>query len=147
MSGICGWFDPGGTAPAPAQSIAAMAAPLVRFDASHVRSASATFGAVAAAGGDADVVQDGDRLVAVWGRARFTDAELAALAGHQGTAHALAHGYEARGSGVLASLSGEFAVAVLSRRRGEALLAVDRIGTRPLCYCVAGGKLVFGFFG
>jgi asparagine synthase (glutamine-hydrolysing) len=144
MSGICGWFDPDGTAPAPAQSIAAMTGPLARFDASQVRSASAAFGAVAAAGNDADVVQDGDRLVAVWGRARFTDAELAALAGRQGAAHALAHGYEARGSSVLASLSGEFAVAVLSRRRGEALLAVDRIGTRPLCYCVAGGKLVFG---
>ena len=143
MSGICGWFDRDGGAAA-SQSVSAMAGPLTRFDGSAVRSASAAFGAVAAAGSDADVLQDGDRLVAVWGKPRFTGAELAALAGRQGVAHALAHGYEAEGSGVLASLSGEFAVAVLSRRRGEAMLAVDRIGTRPLCYCIVGGKLVFG---
>ena len=143
MSGICGWFDRDGGGAA-SQSVSAMAEPLTRFDGSAVRSASAAFGAVAAAGGDADVVQDGDHLVAVWGKPRFSDADLAALAGRQGVAHALAHGYEAMGGGVLASLSGEFAVAVLSRRRGEALLAVDKIGTRPLCYCIAGGKLVFG---
>src|SRR5215470_13538121 len=143
MSGICGWFDRDGSGPA-APTLAGMTAPLTRFDRSAVRTASAAFGAVAAAGGDGDVFQDGERLVAVWGKVRFTDKELASLAGRHGTAHALAHGYEAKGSGVLAALSGEFALAILNRRRGEALLAVDRIGTRPLCYCIAGGRLVFG---
>src|SRR5215467_782227 len=124
MSGICGWFDRAGGG-ATAQSVAAMAEPLTRFDGSVARTASAAFGAVAAAGSDADVFQDADRLVAVWGKLRFTDSELAALAGRHGAAHALAHGYEAKGSGVLPALSGEFALAIVDVRRGEALLAVD----------------------
>jgi len=79
MSGLCGWFNcerPGSVDP---QVIATMGAPLCRFDGSAVRSASADFGsvAVAAAGSDADVFQNGEQLVAVWGRSRLTDVELA----------------------------------------------------------------------
>ncbi|HKW36655.1 MAG TPA: asparagine synthase, partial [Burkholderiales bacterium] len=126
MSGLCGWFDTERGSASP-QAIAAMAAPLNRFDASAVRSASAAFGAVAAAGSDADVFQDGDTVAAVWGRARFSDPDLAALAERHGAAHALARGYEREGSGVLAGVSGACAVAVL-KGRGEAMLAIDRMG-------------------
>ena len=142
MSGLCGWFDTERGSASP-QAIAAMAAPLNRFDASAVRSASAAFGAVAAAGSDADVFQDGDTVAAVWGRARFSDPDLAALAERHGAAHALARGYEREGSGVLAGVSGACAVAVL-KGRGEAMLAIDRMGTRPLCYGLVGRALVFG---
>lgn len=144
MSGICGWFDRGRGGSADPQVIAAMAVPLNRFDGSAVRTASAAFGAVAAAGSDSDVFQDGERLVAVWGKARFADADLAALAERHGVAHALARGYERKGSAVLGDISGACTVAVLDGRAGEAMLAIDRMGTRPLCYCVVAGKLVFG---
>jgi asparagine synthase (glutamine-hydrolysing) len=142
MSGLCGWFAAGAESAGP-QVIAAMAAPLKRFDGSAVRSAHAAFGAVAAAGRNADVFQDGERLAAVWGKARFADAELAALAARDGLARALAIGYERKGDAVLTSLSGAFAVAILCARSGEAVLAVDRMGTHPLCYAVAAGRLVF----
>jgi asparagine synthase (glutamine-hydrolysing) len=124
--------------------IAAMAAPLNRFDGSKVQSASVGFGAVAAAGHGADVFQDGEWLAAVWGRPRFADPELIALATRHGAARALAQGYGRKGSGVLDDLAGAFAVAILDGRRGEAMLAIDRMGTYPLCYGVVATKLVFG---
>jgi len=144
MSGLCGWFDPKRSGPADARVIATMGTPLSRFDGSALRSASAGFGAVAAAGADIDILQDDHQLVAVWGRAHFADANLAALARQHGIARALAEGYARKGTDVLAALSGTFAVAILDSRGGEAMLAIDRMGTRPLCYSVAGDKLVFG---
>jgi asparagine synthase (glutamine-hydrolysing) len=144
MSGLCGWFDRTRAGLADPQLIATMAAPLNRFDGSTVRSVSAGFGAVAAAGGDADVFEDEGRLVAVWGRMQFTDTEFAALAQRHGVARALSQGYARKGTDVLAALSGAFALAVLDGRGGEGVLAIDRMGTRPLCYSVAGDKLVFG---
>jgi asparagine synthase (glutamine-hydrolysing) len=144
MSGLCGWFDHdrGGAAGPPI--IAAMAVPLNRFDGSTVRSASTAFGAIAAAGGNASVFQDEERLVAVWGQARFADADLATLAERDGVANALAQGYARKGTGVLTALSGAFALAILHDRSGEAVLAIDRMGTHPLCYGVVSGTLVFG---
>jgi asparagine synthase (glutamine-hydrolysing) len=144
MSGLCGWFDCERAGSVDPQVIAAMAAPLNRFDGCTVRSASAGFGAVAAAGTALDIFQDDHQLVGVWGRARFADTKLAALAQRHGVARALAQGYARRGPDVLAALTGVFALAILDGRSGEAMLAIDRIGTRPLCYSVAPGTLVFG---
>ena len=121
-----------------------MAATLHRFDGSAVRSASTGFGAVAATGGGADVFQEGEWLVAVWGNARFADKDLAEHAKRYGVARALAQGYARRGSGVLTAISGACALAVLDGGRGEAILAIDRMGTRPLCYSVVADRLVFG---
>ena len=144
MSGLCGWFRPERGGIADPRSIAAMAAPLKRFDGSTTHSASADFGAVAAAGGSASVFQDGERLVAAWGKLCFADGDLTALAQRHSTAHALAHGYARRGTQVLATLRGAFALAILDGRGGEAMLAIDRMGTVPLCYGDAAGALVFG---
>ena len=144
MSGLCGWFHGGHTGPASPEVIAGMAAAIKRFDGSTVHSASTDFGAVAAAGGNASVFQDNERLVAVWGNARFADADLAALAQRHGVARALEQGYARKGSGVLAALSGACALAILDGRGGEAVLAIDRMGTRPLCYCMVADRLVFG---
>ena len=136
MSGMCGWFgsrrgaDPG--------LIAAMAAPLGRFDGAIPRSAGAAFGAVAVAGPGPEIWCDDHRMVAVWGHARLAHAE------RDGLASALAEGHARKGTGVLDSLSGDFAVAVLDARSGEALLAIDRMGARPMYYATVDGTLVFG---
>jgi asparagine synthase (glutamine-hydrolysing) len=134
MSGLCGWFNSERAGSVDPQVIASMGAPLTRFDGGTVRSAAAGFGAVAAAGSDLDIFQDDRQIIAVWGRMRFTDAELAALA----------QGYARKGTDVLAGLSGAFSVAILDGRSGEAVLAIDRMGVRPLCYCVIADRLVFG---
>jgi asparagine synthase (glutamine-hydrolysing) len=144
MSGLCGWFCSERVSPASPDVIASMAAPLNRFDGCTVRCASAGFGAVAVTGTDLNIFQDDYQLVAIWGRMRFTDAELSALAQRHGTAHALARGYARKGTDVLGALSGAFALAVLDGRGGEAMLAIDRMGTHPLCYSVAAGTLMFG---
>ncbi|HYM86034.1 MAG TPA: asparagine synthase-related protein, partial [Pseudoxanthomonas sp.] len=145
MSGLCGWFDLGRPDAANA-NIDAMAATLARFDGTPVRSKSAEWGAVATAarGANGDVFQDGHRLAAVCGRARFSDARLADLAQRQGVACALAEGYVQKGTEVLKVLAGSFSLAILDRSSGKALLAIDRMGTRALCYTTEGGKLVFG---
>jgi asparagine synthase (glutamine-hydrolysing) len=142
MSGICGWI--GDARAAGPRVIDTMGAALNRVDDSAVRSASALFGAVAMTSGDADVFHDDGQLVVVWGRARFTDVELAELAKRHGVAQALAQGYARKRTDVLTGLSGTFALAILDGRSGEAVLAIDRMGTRPLCYCVVAGTLVFG---
>jgi asparagine synthase (glutamine-hydrolysing) len=144
MSGVCGWFNPKRSGSADPQVIATMGAPLSRFDGSTARSASAAFGAVAGAGTDLDIFQDDHQLVAVWGRAHLADADLAALAQHHGVARALAQGYDRKGPDTLLALAGAFALAILDRRSGEAMLAIDRMGTRPLCYGIVAGTLVFG---
>jgi asparagine synthase (glutamine-hydrolysing) len=66
------------------------------------------------------------------------------LAQRLGVARALAQGYGRKGTGVLTALSGACAFAILDGRGGEAVLAIDRMGTRPLCYCVVADRLVFG---
>src|SRR6267143_5142420 len=114
MSGLCGWFDPGGRDAANAD-IDAMAATLARFDASPVRSKSAEWGAVATAarGANGALFQDGERLAAVYGRARFSDARLADLAQRHGLARALAEGYVQKGTEMLKALGGSFSLAIL----------------------------------
>jgi asparagine synthase (glutamine-hydrolysing) len=143
MSGLCGWFHAARSGPAGPEVIAAMAAAIKR-EGGTVRSASTDFGAVAASGDGATVFQDKGRLIAVWGQARFADPDLASLAQHHGAAHALAQGYARQGSGAVAGVSGACAFAILDGRSGEAVLAIDRAGARPLCYCLVAGTLVFG---
>ncbi|MEO8132508.1 MAG: asparagine synthase-related protein [Betaproteobacteria bacterium] len=126
-----------------------MAAPLARFDRSVVRSASARFGAVAVAvtpGDHADLYRSEEQLAAVWGRPRFADGDLARFAEHHGNAHALAEGYGRKGNEIFTAMTGSFALAIQNIRRGEAeaVLATDRMGTRPLAYSVIGKKLAFG---
>ena len=145
MSGVCGWFDPNPRGSSSAD-IATMAATLARFDASPVRTQSAPWGAVALAAREAngDLCQDGERLVVVCGRARLSDARLAGLAHGRGIARAIATGYAEKGAEILKLLTGSFSLAILDGAARKALLAIDRMGTRSLCYAGDGHKLVFG---
>jgi asparagine synthase (glutamine-hydrolysing) len=70
-------------------------------------------------------------LVAIEGRSRGPDAtELARL-------------YARHGPQCLEQVSGSFALAIVDSRTGNALLAVDRMGTRGLCYANPAGKMIF----
>ena len=145
MSGLCGWFDPAGRGPGHA-NIGVMAATLTRFDASPARTKAAPWGAVAVAArdADADLYQDGDRLVAVYGRARLADGRLSDSARRQGLARAIAEGYAERGAEILKLLAGSFSLAILDGAARKALVATDRMGTRPLCYTADARRVVFG---
>jgi asparagine synthase (glutamine-hydrolysing) len=146
MSGLCGWMAADRAATAAPEAITGMAARLTRYDGSPARVAAAEFGAVAASaiGNDADVFRNEDVLVAISGRPRFTDRDLAEHAQRHGVAAALAHAYVRRHTDVFAALSGSFALALLDSHSREAVLAIDRTGTQPLCYGARGQQLVFG---
>ncbi len=55
----------------------------------------------------------------------------------------LVHGYEEWGTSMPERLNGMFAFAVLDRRRGELVLARDRMGIKPLHYAIDGRRLLF----
>jgi asparagine synthase (glutamine-hydrolysing) len=125
MSGLCGWFsdDPA------ALPIVDMAAPLRRFDNAPLRTGSHAAGAVALAAGldCANLYHEDGLLIAMWGE----------------RVDGLARLWRSDGVKACAALSGAFAFALLDERKGEALLAIDRSGIRPLCYQMVGRTLVF----
>ena len=58
-------------------------------------------------------------------------------------AEAIVHGYEEWGDRVVERLNGQFAFAIVDRRRRRVLLARDRFGVRPLFYAIRNGTLWF----
>jgi len=126
MSGLCGWFsrEPG------ALPVLDMAAPLRASAGVPVRCAAHGLGAVALAGAPGLYHEDG-LLIACWGE----------------RPEALARLWRSHGAKACAALSGRFAFALLDERRAEALLAVDRCGTRPLYYQMVGRTLLFASSG
>ncbi len=86
----------------------------------------------------------GNLIAAVEGRARWLSPSLATVAARDGHAAALAEAYKVHGSGCLREIHGPVAIAVIDTRDGVGLLAVDRLGIRPMCYANPPGQLVFG---
>ena len=82
-------------------------------------------------------------LAAVEGRVRWGTPDLDALARQSGDAAALAESYRRHGSKCLEQMSGPFAVAVIDAHSMSGLLAIDRLGTRTMCYANPSGGLVF----
>jgi asparagine synthase (glutamine-hydrolysing) len=95
--------------------------------------------------GDGDFYSNnhGD-VAAIWGKVKFADGDLAQVARSFGEARALAQGFSRNGAEVVRGLSGNFALAILSSKSREAVLATDHFGTHPLFYTVDQGPLVFG---
>ncbi|WP_317202240.1 asparagine synthetase B family protein [Janthinobacterium sp.] len=141
MSGLCGWIGHG--APDNRALIEAMGAPLTRFDRSRLHTLQGGASAAAAAGADGSVhvwQRDG-LLIALWGDARLRDGALLRDAGSLGAA--LATLWPQGPERLCAALTGVFALCLLDDKAGEALLAVDRMGTHPMAWQMAGETLVF----
>jgi len=143
MSGLCGWI--GGGALDEQAVIAAMAAPLARFDGSLPRTASSrrSAAAVAASAESVHVARHGGVIAAVWGRAGARSEPLAYAIAADGLALALAQAWPLPPQELCATLSGSFALCILDEARGEALLAVDRMASKPLSWQLSGETLVF----
>ena len=92
----------------------------------------------------ASVTTAGPLAVAVEGRVRWNDPELAAIDGKQGSAAAMAEAYARHGDACLRLMSGPFAVAIIDGDGANGLIAVDRMGRRTMCYANPPGRLVFG---
>lgn len=146
MSGLCGWTGYGAAATDNRQLVERMAGALARFDASGIQVAAGGESALAVAADreSAHVYQKEGLLVAVCGQAGFKDARLAQLARAEGVAKALAEGWREQGAQVFAGLSGAFVLCILDENAGEAVLAIDRMGTQPLSYQISGKGMIFG---
>ncbi len=146
MSGLCGWLnvarDPAAERPDTTRRMAAeLPQPQGLAFETHSR------GLVSSAGHDSSVAADADAmlLAAISGKPRWNEPELAAAAARDGDAAALLAAYRRHGDGLLRTISGAFALSVIDERGDRALLAVDRMGIRPLCYALtADSGIVFG---
>jgi asparagine synthase (glutamine-hydrolysing) len=146
VSGLCGWIGYSGALADNRQLAERMAGALARFDASSIQTlAGGKSGlAVAANRESAHVYQKEGLLVALWGQARFKDARWDQLARAEGLAKALAACWLEKGERICADLSGAFSLCILDESAGEAVLAIDRMGSQPLSYQISGDSLIFG---
>lgn len=143
MSGLCGWIgQPGADNRA---LIAAMAAPLARFDGSPVTAEAGERGAVAVAAGAGltHVLRRDGITVALWGPARARDGLMAQQAAGEGLAAAILQTYKRDPAAVCPQLTGAFSLAIIDDNTGEAMLAIDRMGIQPMAFQQAGNTLVF----
>lgn len=103
-------------------------------------------GARGLAGAGAWMAAGAGLLALIEGEPEVTDAGLRALAEARGPAVMLLEAWRRQGFDCLQALRGSFALAVLDSASRRALLAVDRLGIRPLAYreAPAGGALCFG---
>ncbi|MFD2367907.1 hypothetical protein [Pseudoduganella sp. GCM10020061] len=124
MSGFCGSFGPGQEAFDPERMAVAVRRPALPLRVG--RCAGGTV-ALAANAGEGRLFRDDGLLIAVWG----------------GCAATLARQWRTGGAAGCADMGGSFAFALIDEYRGEALLGVDRLASRPLCYRVHGGTLSF----
>ena len=144
MTGLCGWLSRPDTTSSETAVLERMSQVLGRHDGAPVQASTAAWGGIAtSAFAGAALFRDSQCMTAVWGDVRFKDTDLQRLALARGPAEAFSTGYAHQGAPILHDLEGSFALALL-RADGEALLAVDRIGTRPLCYTLVDNALVFG---
>lgn len=145
MSGLCGWIGHGATADAATALLDDMTAPLRRFDGCTTRQLLSRRSAVAVAAMSGAVLMHRDETVtvALWGRPAFADAALAARAGRDGAGAVLAGLWREGPAALCRQLAGAFVLCLIDEAAGAALLAVDRMGSLPLAWQLAGETLVF----
>jgi len=90
------------------------------------------------------IYQSSQLLVILEGSPQWQDSALAEVATNHGSSQALAEGFLRYGRAVLDKIQGPFAFCLLEPERHYALLAIDRVGIRPLAYYCQNGLLVFG---
>jgi len=86
--------------------------------------------------------QDGV-FIAIEGKLRWQDQELAQLSSEFSVAHALAAAYRIHGVNLFGKLSGAFAFAILDENNHRTLIAIDRIGISSLFYSFSQEQLIF----
>jgi asparagine synthase (glutamine-hydrolysing) len=146
MSGLCGWIGHGTSAPDNRSLIETMALQLARFDGSAIQTLQgrSSAAAVAASASSTHLFQRGGLTVALWGQVRMRDARMAQQSVDEGIGKTIADHWKASPEKLCANMSGAFSMCILDEDTGDALLAIDRMGTQPLTYQVVGQALVFG---
>ena len=146
MSGICGWFAPSLTA-SPSEQIEAMAQTLGSPLTGQIMLRSTSNHALAAISSHNEsgaLYQDNALWIACEGTPYFNESGLMKIAADQGPAAALADSYRRKGRHCLQDINGAFSVAIYDFHTQQVLLAIDRIGIRPLCLTPIEQGVVFG---
>jgi asparagine synthase (glutamine-hydrolysing) len=140
MSGICGYLN----APATpgTETLERMVVSLNDNSRNKAVSATASRAGVASTQ-EGTSAHQGRCLAVIEGQPRWSDPGLAKLAETAGHAVAVASAFERFDQDFLRYLHGAFSVAVLEPEKQYALLAVDRLGTRPLAFNASQTNLVF----
>jgi asparagine synthase (glutamine-hydrolysing) len=82
-------------------------------------------------------------VAAVEGQVRWRSPNFAAMAEERGVALTVAEAYRQHGSNCLKEMLGPFAIAVVDTQGASGLLAIDRLGTRTMCYANPSRALIF----
>jgi asparagine synthase (glutamine-hydrolysing) len=145
MSGVCGWIDG-------PQEVGRAHAVLDGMRRS-LRDQDSAGPTPIVAGSSALAIEPGIRavslyrtetlLAAVEGQVRWHSKNLAAMAEDRGVAAAVAQAYRQHGSNCLKEMHGPFAIALIDTHDASGLLAIDRLGTRTMCYANPSRELVF----
>ncbi len=146
MSGLCGWIGQGSTTTENRELVERMARPLAHFDNSKVQIIVGRNSALAIAAKDDNthLYQNKGLMVALWGRVQFLNSHLAQLAHTDGIAKTLAINWLDDGEKAFAGLVGTFVLCILDESSGEAVLAIDHMGTQPVSYQISKEGIVFG---
>lgn len=146
MSGLCGWINCGSVTNENRKLIERMARPLAHFDNSKVQILVGRNSALAIAAktDSTHLYQSKGLIVALWGRVQFLDSHLAQLAHTDGIAKTLAKSWLDNGEKAFACLAGTFVLCILDEGSGEAILAIDRMGTQPVAYQISKEGIIFG---
>ena len=145
MSGICGWAGFETTREDGQRLIDRMGSALAQFDGS-VPSVHAEHGYAVGCSGQGQAAQmylDRDLLVALSGKVNVDRGKSPSASPQGNAASAIAEAFRKLGADCLAAITGAFVLVVIDKRKGETLLAIDRMGIEPLSYCVVGQTLVF----
>lgn len=144
MKGLCGWIGFDTDERHHQDLIERMAEALAPGERPPVAWRGRHNHAVAVVTQDSDIHQTPQAIFAIDGYPFWMEAALSRLAAQEGHAAALAAAYAQHGNDFLKSLHGSFALAIVLPEAREAIVAVDRMGIRPLAYSLRGGCLVFG---
>lgn len=146
MGAFCGWLTSDGSDGSPAEILSAMAAAFRgrrREDGSAAGTAAAAW--VTSSDPLSDLCTAEDLWTVTIGTPDWRCEALATLQRVRGPAQALCLAYRQHDVALFDRITGSFALAILDRRRGRALLAIDRMGIHGLYYAAVAEKaLVFG---
>ncbi len=146
MSGICGWIG-GLERDAQSDRLVGTMCAAMKYGQNVTTAAQHAGGAALGVAGDVgamSILADGPLLAASEGYPIWRDRELAEVARVHGHAAALIRGYKRLGRDLPKAVHGHAVIAVIDAANERALVAIDRLGTRTMCYATGGRGLIFG---
>jgi len=135
MTGFCGWLAKEGATGQSAENLGLMSQGLSSLMVQE-HTESSEFCSILCKQSSADrcLAADEDIVVAIDGRIDWNNEEDSIFARKRGVAYALVSAYKQFGHDFLKRISGEFSLAIVEPQRQKLLLAVDRLGSKPLAF-------------